>query len=301
MRPPVALILFVLFMCPSSADAQRLTTQQAMNLPQAKVDHRIAYGKDAHQFGGLRVPHPDGSWNGGDKNFPLAIIIHGGCWSADYDLAYMGNLSAALAKEGIATWSIEYRRVGNHGGGWPGTFQDVANGADYVRELAKQYPIDAKRVIAVGHSAGGHLALWLAARKKLPKSSELYSPDPIKLRGVVSIAGIPDLAAAGKQKVCGDMAYQLIGGTPEQFADRYKHASPSELVPVGVKQILVHGGSDQFVPHKLSMDYEQLARQKGDEVSVITAKGAGHFEPIVPATAAGQAVTSAVVRLFNAK
>src|SRR3954453_11313759 len=164
------LVLFLLGLS-VAAMSQTLTTQQAMNLPQAKADKRISYGSDPHQFGDLRMPHPDRGWKGGNQKFPVAIVIHGGCWSADYDLIYMGNMSAALAKQGIATWSIEYRRVGDAGGGWPGTFQDVANAAAYVRELAKLYPLDVKRVIAVGHSAGGHLGLWLAARHKLAKSS----------------------------------------------------------------------------------------------------------------------------------
>lgn len=274
------------------ADAQILSTHDAMNLPQAKADHRIAYGNDPLQFADLRLPQGKGL-------FPLAIVIHGGCWSADYDLAYMGNMSAVLAKTGIATWTIEYRRVGNAGGGWPGTFQDVARAADYVRELAKQYPVDPTRVIAVGHSAGGHLALWLAARHKLPKTSALYSPDPIALRGVVSLAGIPDLAAAGTSTGCGDMGYQLMGGKPEQLADRYRQGSPAEMLPLNIKQVLIHGEQDKLVPHQLSADYESRARKAGDDVELLSVPDAGHFELVVPTTGSWTKVNNAVQGLLK--
>lgn len=295
------LLFVVLLMCSNFAETQTMSTQQALSLPQPKADHRIAYGKDPHQFGDLRLPksHPAKSGQGGAPRFPIAIVIHGGCWSADYDLVYMGQMSAALAEKGIATWSIEYRRVGDAGGGWPGTFQDVAAAADYVRELAKQYPVDAKRVIAVGHSAGGHLALWLAARHKLPKSSELYSPNPIGLRGVVSLAGIPDLAAAGTGTGCGDMGYKLMGGTPEQHPDRYKQGSPAELMQLGIQQILIHGEQDKLVPHKLSVEYEAKARKTGALVRLITVPSAGHFELVVPTTEAWTTVQAEIHGFFG--
>lgn len=280
-------ILLVLVMCCAHAESQTLSSQEALSLRQAKADARFAYGNAPQQFGDLRLPKGKGP-------FPVAIVIHGGCWSAQYDLAYLGNMSAALAKEGIVTWSIEYRRVGDSGGGWPGTFQDVAKAADYVRELAKQYPLDLKRVVAVGHSAGGHLALWLAARHKLPKSSELYSPDPIALSGVVSLAGIPDLAAAGTDTGCGDMPYQLMGGRPDQVPDRYKQGSPVELLPLAVRQILIHGQQDKLVPHKLSVDYEARARKSGDEVRLVSVPNAGHFELVVPTTEAWEKVADFV-------
>jgi acetyl esterase/lipase len=294
------LLTLLLAMCCNFADAQTLSTQEVIRMPQAKADRRIAYGSDPLQFGDLRMPdsHPSKTSQGGAPNkFPVAIVIHGGCWSAEYDLGYMGNASAALARAGIATWTIEYRRVGDTGGGWPGTFQDVAKAADYLRELAKQYPLDLKRVVAIGHSAGGHLALWLGARHRLAKSSELYASDPIALRGVVSLAGIADLAEAGKENVCGDMAYQLMGGQPDALASRYQQGSPSELLPLGVEQVLIHGESDKMVPHKLSVEYESRARKSGDDVKLVSIPGAGHFELVVPTSAAWKIVEGAVVGL----
>ena len=300
MHDYVRLILF-LAAAGCVAGAQ-ISTQEVLRMPQAPADRRIAYGRDPLQFGDLRMPtpHPGKTGLGGPpEKFPVAIVIHGGCWSADYDLAYLGNMSAALAKQGVATWMIEYRRVGNAGGGWPGTFQDVAKAADYLRELAKQYPLDPKRVVAVGHSAGGHLALWLAARHKLPRSSALYSADPIALRGVVVLAGIPDLAAAGTGTGCDDMAYKLMGGTPQQFADRYQQGSPAEMLPLGVKQVLIHGEHDKLVPHQLSVEYESRARTGGDDVRLISIPNAGHFELVVPAIAAWKTVEQATVSLVK--
>lgn len=254
-----------------------------MRRPQPVPDHRIAYGSDPHQFGELRLPRGTGP-------SPVAIVIHGGCWSPKYGLGYMGNLCAALTEAGLATWSIEYRRVGDRGGGWPGTFHDVAAAADFVRQLSKQYALDLKRVIAVGHSAGGHLALWLAARSKLSRDFELYEKNPTELRAVVSLAGIPDLARAGREGVCDDMAHQLLGGTPAKFSERYRQASPSEMLPLGVKQVLIHGHADKHVPLQLSVAYADQARKAGDDVELITISGAGHFEVVTPSAEAWSTV-----------
>src|SRR5215470_13314808 len=143
---------------------QGQSSRDVLTRPVPQADHRIAYGPNEFQFGELRLPK-------GEGRSPVAIVIHGGCWMSEYGLSYMGHLSAALTEAGVATWSVEYRRIGNKGGGWPGTFEDVSRAADHLRTLAKTYPLDLSRVIATGHSAGGHLALWLAARKLLPKDS----------------------------------------------------------------------------------------------------------------------------------
>src|SRR5262245_30581153 len=164
---------------------QKQSSRSILTRTAPPSDHRIQYGKGPLQFGDLRLPKGPGL-------HPVAIIIHGGCWMSEYGLSYMGHLSAALAEAGVATWNLEYRRIGDEGGGWPGTFQDVAEGTDYLRTLAKGYPIDLNRAIALGHSAGGHLVLWLAARKNLPKDSPLYVPEPLPLRGIVGMASIPD-------------------------------------------------------------------------------------------------------------
>ena len=143
------------------------------------------------------------------------------------------------------------------------------------------------------------LGLWLAARHKLPKSSELYAANPVAIHGVVSLAGIPDLAAAGADTGCGDMGYKLMGGKPEQFSQRYQQGSPAELLPLRVKQVLVHGEVDKLVPHKLSVGYEARARKSGDDVKLVSVPGAGHFELVVPTTAAWKSVEEAVASMVR--
>ena len=181
--------------------------QDVLDLPSPPPDQHIAYGDEPQQFGHLRLPKGKGP-------HPIVIVVHGGCWRARYDLHHVGSFCASLTEAGVATWSLEYRRIGDEGGGWPGTFIDVARGCDKLRDLAELYPLDSSRVIAAGHSAGGHLALWLAARSHLPKSSPLYSEDPIALDGVVSLAGIADLERAVTTRTCGNAAARLLGGPP---------------------------------------------------------------------------------------
>jgi acetyl esterase/lipase len=205
---------------------------------------------------------------------------------ARYDLEPFGEFAAALSKEGVATWTLEFRRVGNAGGGWPGTFQDVAAGADYVRELAKRYPLDLSRVIVVGHSSGGHLAAWLAARPRLAQDSVLYSEDPIRLHGLVVLAGVPDLreALTGRlrsgDKDCGEATRQIIGGMPDEVPDHFLQGSPIELLPFGVPQHNIVGDRDN--PHRLDMikRYTESARQAGDHVDLTILPGAGHFDVV---------------------
>ena len=160
-------------------------------VPLRDAGRRIAYGRDSLQFGDLRLP-VDAS---NTHRAPIAIVIHGGCWYSPYaSVRNSAPLADALAQLGVATWNIEYRRYDNPGGGWTGTFRDVADGADYVRTLAKLYPIDTTRIVLTGHSAGGHLALWLASRRSLDRASPLFGGTPLPVRGVVSVGGIADVA-----------------------------------------------------------------------------------------------------------
>ncbi len=201
---------------------------------------RIAYGSGPLQFGELRVPSTPGP-------HPVAIVVHGGCWLAKLGnldaravaLDNMRPLAAALTEAGVATWNIEYRRLGDEGGGWPGTFLDVGRGADFLRTLARDERLDLGRVVSIGHSAGAHLAMWLAARSKLPATSDLYAPDPVRLTGVVSLDGPADLKATLplERPVCGaPVVTNLIGGSPEALPERYRDASPIERLPLGVPQ-----------------------------------------------------------------
>jgi acetyl esterase/lipase len=272
------------------ARSQNQASRNILSRPESPADHRISYGKDPQQFGELRLPKGTGP-------HPIAIIIHGGCWMAEYGLSYMGHLSAALAEAGVATWNIEYRRIGNAGGGWPGTFQDVAQGTDYLRTLAKTYPLDLSRVVALGHSAGGHLALWLAARKRLPNDSQLYQNDPLQLRGIVPLAAVTDLRKTGT--ACDELIGKLMGGTAADLASQYNQASPIELLPLGIKQTVIQGETDSIVPLSMAIDYAQAAKEKGDDLKLVVLEKTGHFELIDPKSPAWARVRDEVLELLK--
>jgi acetyl esterase/lipase len=255
-------------------------------------DHRIAYGSNEFQFAELRLPKNAGP-------HPVAIVIHGGCWMSQYGLSYMGHLSEALAEAGVATWSVEYRRIGNQGGGWPGTFEDVALAADHLRKIAKKYQLDLDRVIAVGHSAGGHLALWLAARKILPKDSPVYLSDPLPLRGVVSLAGVTDLRRSGT--ACDANVPQLMGGSAMNKTTIYSQASPIELLPLGVPSAIVQGSSDTIIPLEMAKEYSDAAKKKGDDAKLVVIENAGHFEIVDPKSFAWETVKNEALALLKAK
>lgn len=254
---------------------------------------RLAYGPAPQQFGDLRLPasgKPAPPW-------PVVIVIHGGYWRARYDLAYCGAVCGALARAGLATWNIEYRRLGDPTGGWPATFADVAAAADALRGLAARYPLDLRRVVALGHSAGGQLALWLAARSRLPVGSQFWQADPLPMHGVVALAGVSDLRRAWELRLSDNVTETLLGGTPTQVPERYASASPYDLLPLGVPQALIHGTADTNVPFEISQRYAERAQALGDGARLIPLAGIGHFEPVDPATPSWQVVADALLAM----
>lgn len=278
----------------ASASAQApMTSRDLLALPQPPADETIAYGDAPQQFAELRLPDGPGP-------HPVVVAIHGGCWQAPWGLDHIRSFCAALAAEGFATWSLEYRRLGDPAGGWPDTFEDVARGADHLRKAGRDHRLDLERVVAVGHSAGGHLALWLAARHRLPDGTPLRGESPLPLHGVVSLAGVPDLREGAARSVCGDAIPRLLGGPPAEREDRLRFASPVELLPLGVPQRLVTGSLDQIVPPDLSRAYATAARQAGDAVEVEVVEGAGHFELVNPDSQAWPAVLEALRKLLPA-
>jgi len=250
-----------------------MTTAEAMEMPQPSADSRVPYADHASGFGDLRMPPGDGP-------FPVVLLVHGGCWLADYNLDYLAGLAAALTAEGYATWSIEYRRVGEDGGGWPGTFEDVAAAADHLRVLATSYSLDTNRVVAVGHSAGGHLALWLAGRRVLAEEDPLRGPHPLALAGVVSLAGIPDLAAYNAPEGCGSVVPGLLGGEPADHPERLKRTSPIEQLPLDLPRIMISGGQDPIVPAVHARNYAEAGA--GEPITTVVVESAGHFELVTP-------------------
>lgn len=276
-----------------AAKPQSQNSRSILIRPAPAADQRIAYGSNEFQYGDLRVPKTAGK-------HPVAIVIHGGCWMAQYGLGYMGHISAALTEAGFATWNIEYRRVGNPGGGWPGTFEDTAKATDYLREIADKYSLDLNQVIAVGHSAGGHLALLLGARPQFKKDNPLYSANPLKLRGVVSLAGITDLRRTGT--ACDKEVIQFTGGEAKDKAAIYDQASPINLLPLGVKQKIVQGDADTIIPPAMATDYIAAAQKKKDSnVELISVKNADHFNIVDPQAAAWAAVLEAAKSLIESR
>ncbi|EFH89040.1 alpha/beta hydrolase family protein [Ktedonobacter racemifer] len=233
----------------------------------------LAYGSESQQFGELYVPPGPGS-------HPVVVLIHGGFWRAPYDLTLMEGLAQDLVGHGIAVWNIEYRRVGDPGGAWPGTLQDVAVATDYLRPIAPTYALDLDRVISVGHSAGGHLALWLAGRSHIAKTSQIFRPSPLQLTGVISLAGASDLELVWKLNLGKGAAAELLGGGPAEVGEHYASASPTALLPFQIPQVLVHGDADDRVPLSVSQVYAQQAQQAGDAVRLISLPDTDHFELI---------------------
>ena len=291
--------LVAILLCASLlADQQRLRPRDVDAIPSKKADARIRYGSDPYNYGDLRLPKGAGP-------FPLAIVIHGGCWISKFaTLQNTAALADALRDAGVATWNIEYRRLDHAGGGWPGTFHDVGAAADHVRVLAKEYPLDPNRVVSVGHSAGAHLALWLAGRHRLAADSELRRDDPLNLAGAVALGGPGDLRdfTTYAASVCGSpVIEQLLGGNPESVPRRYAQASPAELLPLGTRQVLIIGESDGVMPQKSRDAYVAAARKATDRVDLVMVPDAGHFEVIAPASSAWPVVRDRVLELLGSR
>lgn len=256
-------------------------------MPFATADSRVAYGPAAEQFGELWVP-------GGFGPHPVVALIHGGCWQAEYDLTHIRPLATALRDAGYAVWSIEYRRVGSAGGGWPGTFLDIGAAVDHLRTLAPLHALDLNHLVVTGHSAGGHLALWTGARGALPRESAIASPHPLLPCGVVSLAGITDLAAYASVEGCGSAVVPLMGGT-EQVPDRYAHGSPV-LCPPKVPVQLIVASDDAIVPRAQA---GALLAVMGERATLRVVHDAGHFDVIAPDGDAWLAVKDALRALLQ--
>ncbi len=254
--------------------------------PGTSAAQRWDYGPDRSQFGELTLP-------AGTGPAAVVVVVHGGFWRSGYGLELGRPLAVDLANSGFAAWNVEYRRVGN-GGGFPATFDDVAAAVDLLAgpvQDAAGGRLRLDRVVAVGHSAGGHLAAWLAARPGLPAGAPGADP-AVALRGAVSQAGVLDLVDAAEGRVGGSAVPDLLGGTPADVPDRYALASPVARVPIGVPVVCVHGDADANVPLRQS---ERFVAASGDEL--VALPGVDHFAVIGPSTGAWGACRDAVVRL----
>lgn len=272
---------------------QGVSWSQIEGLPQPPAGEVVPYGDAPSQFGELRLPEGEGP-------FPVAVLIHGGCWQFQYGLDHIAPLAADLNEHGVATWAIEYRRLGETGGGWPGTFDDVVAGLAQLESIANNHPIDTERVALVGHSAGGHLALWLASREGIVADHRWNGGVPDGLQGVVGLSAITDLAeyAAGEGD-CNAAVPMLMGDDNAHYADRLAVASPDRLMPPAAPVHLVHGREDRIVPLSQTVVYVNNVNRSGGSAKETLVEDAGHFDPIAPFTDAWAEARSVVLRMLG--
>ena len=251
-------------------------SEDILQFPPPPADARISYGTDPNQFGEIRLPKTKGS-------FPLVMNIHGGFWRAKYDLAHAGHLCAALTAKGLATWNVECRRVGNPGGGWPATFEDIRNAYRFVPQLVKRYNLEPAKTLVMGHSAGGQLALCLAAHEA-------------SLKRVISLAGVVDLQQAWELHLSNNAVVDFLGGKPNEVGDHYREADPMQLsIPHATTQWLIHGAGDDVVPSYFSRNYAEEKKKHGEDVHYLEISTAGHFALIDPRSRAWVKVENTVM------
>jgi len=252
-------------------------------------DQEIRYGGDPMQVVDLWLPRGPGP-------HPTVLMVHGGCWQTEIaDRRIMDWIADDLRRQGVAVWNIDYRGVDRTGGGYPGTFLDAAAAADALRTHAPRHNLEISRLVATGHSAGGHLALWLAARPRLPAGSPLHTGDPVPVHAVVSLGGLPDLEEAARPpgSGCGTAVIQRLTG------GNFRDTSLPRLAPLGVPQVLVNGAQDRIIPTAYAEGYAGPMRAAGDDVRVRMIERTGHVELIAPETAAWAAAVEEIRRALN--
>ena len=238
---------------------------------------RIDYGDAPDQFGELRTPSRPGP-------HPVAVLLHGGFWRDPWTVDLMDQLAIDLVQRDWAAFNLEYRRLGN-GGGFPVTLEDAANGIDALRSIAEEYALDLNRVATIGHAAGGQLALWLAARPQL-YDGQPNTPDRLMPVTVVALAALSDLEQAQRLKLGSGAVDELLFGPTTDDRSLYALTSPRELLPLGIRQVVVHGVEDDIVPFAMSSEYAATAQNAGDEVELVKAEGLHHFGIIEPRSTA---------------
>lgn len=239
-------------------------------------DKRIEYGSAPSQFVELFKPTGPGP-------HPVVVLIHGGCWTVQFGgIEQMRNMAGALAKQGIAVWNVEYRRYDEEGGGYPGMYQDVATAVDLLKHEAKVSALDLNRVVAVGHSAGGHLAQWAVSRHKLPEWSPAWAPQPLPIKTVISLGGLADLRneAALIRRTCDRETAQIAGAPSAARPDVFLDTSPAEMLPAGVRTVLIHGEHDDISPTVTGENYARRARAAGDVAEVLVLPGGSHYDEV---------------------
>ena len=271
----------------NSAMAAPMTLAQYMMLQGPEPAAHIPYGAAASQYVELFRPEGKGA-------FPVVVLVHGGCWQTEFGgIKQFRNMAGALMAQGIAVLNVEYRRVDEAGGGYPGTYEDMMGALDTLAAHAKDYQLDLQRVVAVGHSAGGHMVQWAAGRARIPPSSPLFRPHPMVLRHVVSLGGINDLRAW--TDLCGFPVDKLTGTPTDARPNVFADTNPAELLPTGAHIVLITGERDRQVPSDVANKFAAKAKAAGDDAQVIILPGASHFDEAA-ATSASWPITLAVIK-----
>ncbi|CAL9302143.1 alpha/beta hydrolase [Streptomyces sp. SudanB182_2057] len=300
---------------PDDAAAARAAAEEesAFSHPPVDPDATAAYGDHPDQVIDFYVPRPGRGGAAPTSSAPLVVVLHGGAWRARYDRRHVTPFAAYLARRGFVVANVEYRRGGEDADGaggaadeggvppagrWPDTFDDVAAALDALPALAGEVApqADPGRTVLTGHSAGGHLALWAAARHVLPADAPWRTGRPAPLRGVVALAPIADFEVAEKLEVCDHATRQLLGGQ-EGFVERCRYADPARLLPTGIATTLVQGRADVTVPHQVAESYADAAAKAGEVVGLTLLEDVGHFPLIDPAADACAVVAEEIAQL----
>jgi len=284
--------LILAALLPGIGAAAPMALADYMALGGPAPDAHVAYGPAPSQYAELFVPQGAGP-------FPVAVLVHGGCWTAKFGgITQLRNMAGALRARGIAVWNVEYRRVDEAGGGYPGMYQDMHAALDTLQAQGARYPLDLARVVAVGHSAGGQLVQWIAGRERIPASSVLYRKNLLPVRAVVSLGGLADLRRerALIKESCGRDTPELAGEPSKERPDVYADTNAAELLPNGTHTILVTGELDTISPPRVAHDYARRAQAAGDSAEVVILPGASHYDEVAATSFAWPQVLAAIER-----
>lgn len=278
---------------PAPAAPMKLADYLALSGPEPSA--RIPYGAAPSQYAELFVPPGAGP-------FPVAVLVHGGCWTSRFGgISQMRNMAGALAARGIAVWNVEYRRVDEAGGGYPGMYQDMHAALALLRDHAPRHALDMGRVAAIGHSAGGHLVQWIGARAGLPRTSPLYRADAPPVRAVVSLGGLADLRNERDlvRSSCGRGTAELAGVPSAARTDVFSDTSAAEMLPTGVPTWLVTGELDTISPPRVAADFAARARRAGDQAEVVILPAASHYDEVSASSPSWPAVLRVIERALG--
>ena len=278
-----------------SAAAAPMTLNDYLALTGPPPTATIAYGSAPSQYAELFRPSGRGP-------FPVVVLVHGGCWTVKFGgITQMRNVAGALAARGIAVWNVEYRRVDEDGGGYPGTYLDVNAALDKLAEQAAAYQLDTARIVAMGHSAGGQLVQWIAGRARIAPSSPLFHARPVPVREIISLGGLADLRHQKDliKKSCGRDIDQLAGLPSAERPDVFSDTNAAELVPNGSRTLLITGALDTISPPSAAYAYAARVQTAGDQASVLILPGASHYDEVAASSPSWKLILPAIERALK--